>query len=212
MVTGWKTRYRCCQDINCKEESRSGANPDAKRRDNVGMKRFKCDSFLTITSKNLRGKDDDTRLVSVNLRHAVQHVSYEDVSFTEEAMAIIRDNLEFGTPGRLVQEIQAAHPNITANQIYTAWQRESETLWKRDGDQITSAKALLTEYPDEVDIFEVDSPEGVQQFCWGMKKICQHLRGKIVEIGLDATCKQSINQFRCRLLTLAHQLTLTKES
>lgn len=165
------------------------------------MKRFKCDSSLVITSKNLLGKKNDIRLVSVKLKHMARHLPYEKVDFPEEAARLIRDNLEFATPSRLVNQIQTLYPDTTADQVYTAWRRMSETLWKRDEQQIASAKVLLAEYPDEVDVFDVDSPEGVEQLCWGMKKIGDRLRGHIVEVGLDATCEYSTSFVSPSLLT-----------
>ena len=65
----------------------------------------------------------------------------------------------------------------------------SEVLWKKDPDQLPSAQKLLAEFGDEVDVFDVKPAEGVEQLCWGMKRIAEPLRGQVVEIGLDATCK-----------------------
>ncbi len=65
----------------------------------------------------------------------------------------------------------------------------SETLWKRDKMQLPSAKILMEEFKDDVDVFDVKPPDGVEQLCWGMKRIGAELRGQIVEIALDATCK-----------------------
>lgn len=67
----------------------------------------------------------------------------------------------------------------------------SETLWKRDPLQLPSAKMLLKELGDDVDVFNVNEPEGVEQLCWGMKRIGTRLRGKVIEIGIDATCAYS---------------------
>ena len=64
----------------------------------------------------------------------------------------------------------------------------SEVLWKRDHSQLLSAEILLKEFGDDVDVFDVKTADGVQQLCWGMKKIASRLKGKIVEIGIDATC------------------------
>jgi hypothetical protein len=67
----------------------------------------------------------------------------------------------------------------------------SETLWQRDKEQLPSAETLLREFGDDVDVFDIEVEEGVQQLCWGMKKIGERLRGKVIEIGMDATCKLS---------------------
>lgn len=46
----------------------------------------------------------------------------------------------------------------------------------------------MKEFGDEVDVLDVHPAEGVEQLCWAMKKIIELLKGKIVEIALDATC------------------------
>ena len=49
----------------------------------------------------------------------------------------------------------------------------------------------MREFGDDVDIFDIEVEEGVQQVCWGMKKIRERLRGKVIEIRIDATCELS---------------------
>ncbi|KAJ3819897.1 hypothetical protein F5880DRAFT_1591792 [Lentinula raphanica] len=67
----------------------------------------------------------------------------------------------------------------------------SEELWKKEKMQLPSASALLEDYRDEVDVFEVTAEDGIEMLSWGMKKIVQKLdvRVNAVEIALDATCK-----------------------
>jgi len=88
----------------------------------------------------------------------------------------------------MVPHIQALYPKVTANQIHAAWSDMSEVLWKQNHDQLLSAQTLLAELGNDVDIFNIKVADGVQQVCWGMKKILGHLKGKVVEIGIDATC------------------------
>ena len=52
----------------------------------------------------------------------------------------------------------------------------------------TSAKILLEEYKDDVDLFNIPERDGVEQLCWCMKKILTHSKGKAVEIAVNATC------------------------
>jgi len=60
---------------------------------------------------------------------------------------------------------------------------------------------LLAEYRDDVNIFEpVGIPNGVEMLTWGMKQIAEPLKGKVVEIGMDATCEQYLH---------FHELVLT---
>jgi len=55
---------------------------------------------------------------------------------------------------------------------------------------LPSAKTLLAEVSNDVDIFEpIGVPEGVEILAWGMKQIAEPLRGKVIEIRIDATCE-----------------------
>ena len=54
-----------------------------------------------------------------------------------------------------------------------------------------TGKTLLREFDNYIDVFDIEVEEGVQQLCLGMKKIRERLRGKIIKIRIDATCKLS---------------------
>ena len=88
--------------------------------------------------------------------------------------------------------MQNVYPAVTANQVHKAWTTMSESLWKRNAEQLPSVKALLGEYKDDVDVLDVPVVNGVEQIAWAMKMIVGPLRGKIVEIGIDATCKSQL--------------------
>jgi hypothetical protein len=106
-----------------------------------------------------------------------------------EAAALIRENLEWSSPSSLVGKIQSTFPAVSAVQVHSAWTTMSETLWKRDKMQLPSVKVLLTEYKNDVDVFEIPTEDGIEQVAWGMRKIAERLQGKVAEIGMDATCK-----------------------
>jgi hypothetical protein len=65
----------------------------------------------------------------------------------------------------------------------------SAALWRRDSQQLPSAKILLEEFGEDVGVFNIDIAEGVERMCLGMKKVAEWLRGKVVEIGIDVTCE-----------------------
>jgi DNA-directed RNA polymerase subunit N (RpoN/RPB10) len=186
MKTGHKTRLWCSQDEGKKQKQRK-SEEEVKHRDHVGMKRYSCCSRLVVTSRaaNVTGQ----RIVSIRIQHHEKHPPYYDVEMPAEALEIIRTNLEWSTPVSMVGRVQALFPNVTAKQIHAAWTRMSEVLWRRDKDQLKSAGLLLDELGDDVDVFEIEAVEGVEQVCWGMKKIAGRLKGKIIEIAIDATCQ-----------------------
>ncbi|KAJ6602810.1 hypothetical protein DFH09DRAFT_1270635 [Mycena vulgaris] len=187
LKSGHRTRYWCSQDEVRKKKSKASQNPDIRNRDTVGMKRFPCGSKLSISCR-ARKDNEDELTVTVQLKHAAKHVTYVDVAMPPEALAMIRDNVEWMTPVTMVAKVQAAFPTVTAAQIHRAWMEMSEPFWRFDDDQLLSTKKVLEEHIDDVDIFEPqDVPEGVEMICWGMKKIATPLKGKIVEIGVDAT-------------------------
>ncbi|KAJ6571057.1 hypothetical protein B0H19DRAFT_987718 [Mycena capillaripes] len=168
LQNGHRTRFWCSQDEARKKRSKASQNPDIRNRDNLD--------------------------VMVQLKHAGKHISYKDVSMPPEAFDMIRDNVEWLTPVAMVTKVQGAFPSFTAAQIHRAWMEMSEPFWCFDDDQLLSTKKLLEEHTDDVVIFEPqDVPEGVEMICWGMKKIATPLKGKVVEIGVDAT-SSSIDQ------------------
>ena len=154
------------------------------------MIRYPCHSNLIITCRETSRKHDKKVLISVYLEHDTSngHTPYYDVSLPLDAADIVRDCLDWATPNEIVRRIQVLHPQVTAHQVHDAWRKMSEGVWKRDPEQMLSASMLLKEFKDDVDVFDVTPPEGAEMLCWGMKKILKQLRGKVVEIALDATC------------------------
>ena len=135
------------------------------------------------------GRNESHLLVSITIKHALVHVPYYGVTLPPEAVDIVRECVEWATPNEILHRVQAKYPHVTSEQVHGAWTKMSEVLWKKDPDQLPSAQKLLAEFGDEVDVFDVKPAEGVEQLCWGMKRIAEPLRGQVVEIGLDATCK-----------------------
>ncbi|KAJ7498436.1 hypothetical protein B0H11DRAFT_1997743 [Mycena galericulata] len=160
------------------------------------MERFDCKSCPRVAC--ISGDVAQEKKLRIYLRHDDPHVAYYDVALPPGAAAVIREGLHWRTPNQLVPEVQAQFPSVTSNQVHFAWTKMSEILWKRDEKQLPSAQILLNELGDDVDVLDVHPAEGVEQLCWAMKKIITPLRGKIVEIALDATC--TCNQFFSRVV------------
>lgn len=102
---------------------------------------------------------------------------------------MIRENLEWISPSEIAKKVQMTYPAITTNQVHTAWTTMSETLWKRDTQQLPSVRKLLGELQDDVDILTLPEIDGVEQVAWVMKRVLLPLRGQVAEVGIDATCK-----------------------
>ncbi|KAJ3741085.1 hypothetical protein DFH05DRAFT_1424144 [Lentinula detonsa] len=171
MIMGHKTRYWCCQDSQRKKAPKPSQGENVVHRDYVGMERFPCKSRLTVTSKLISTLDPNEKLITIKLDHCISHVHYYDVSLKDDVLQILRDNLLWSTPSSLVPKIQELHPEATAKQIHSAWTVMSEELWKKDPKQLPSAKLLLEEYSEEVDVFEATMDDGVEMLAWGPKQV-----------------------------------------
>ncbi|KAJ7833625.1 hypothetical protein B0H14DRAFT_2364226, partial [Mycena olivaceomarginata] len=186
LKSGHRTRFFCCQDERRKKKSKRSQDPNVRNRDTVGMKRFPCGSKLSISCRT-HPTEHEQLTVTVQMEHSA-HIPYLDVSMPQEALDMINANVEWLTLVAMVQRVQAAFPVVSAAQIHTAWRELSQGFWRRDDKQLPSTEKLLREYPDDVDVFEPeDVPDGVEMVCWGMKRIAEPLKGKIVEVGVDAT-------------------------
>ncbi|KAG6847469.1 hypothetical protein H0H93_007956 [Arthromyces matolae] len=184
LKNGHRTRFWCSQDEDRKKKPKQSKNLDARRRENAGMKRYPCRSRLLISCRD----DNGDTFVSVILEHHKKHVHYVDVSMPPPALEMIREHMEWLTPVAMVEKVRESYPSVTSKQIYTAWRELSQVFWRRDDLQLPSAKKLLAEFPEEVEVFDItDLPEGVEMVAWSMKKIAAPLKGRIAEIGLDAT-------------------------
>ncbi|KAL0563702.1 hypothetical protein V5O48_018363 [Marasmius crinis-equi] len=185
LKNGHKTRYWCSQDKDHKQKSRPSQDPKAIHRTNLGMKRFSCRSRLTITARTVA----DHVEISIRMEHHEAHLVYVDVAIPVATVEYITDHLEF-KPHDLFKALRTEHNTLTSDQVYSAWLRLSEVLWRRDDNQMVSARKLLKELETagEVDVFNTVSVDGIEQLAWGMKKLAKELTGiGVVEIGIDAT-------------------------
>jgi len=189
LTTGHKTRYWCCQDQDRKQKSRPSQREGVKHRDTLGMHRYECKSKVNISCRRIVNHGNNTRTVTIWLEHHKRHTAYYDVSLPPEAAAMIREDLEWTCPSEMAKKVLSVFPTVSHPQVHKAWMTMSETLWKRDAIQLPSVKALLLECKDDANLLDIPILEGVEQVAWVMRKIIGRLRGKIVEIGLDATCK-----------------------
>lgn len=205
---GYKARLWCSQDVVRKKRSKAIIGQDTKNRDTVGMHQYDCNSSLIVICRKANtALDNSDCIILVNLRHHDDHIPYYDVEIPSGALDIINKHLEWCTPASLVTQIQMLYPNVTAKQVHTAWTQMSETLWKRDQYQLSSAETLLKGSSSNVDIFDIKVSEGVEQLCWGMKNVASRLRGMVVEIGIDATCMYSCFVTKCVSILISQQIT-----
>ena len=117
------------------------------------MQRFNCRSELLITC----GRIEEVKTLCIVLSHSQNHTPYFDVSIPSEAIDLIRDNIDWALPNDIIGKVQLHYQHVTAKQITTVWTKFAQNSWKRNPkDQMDSARQLLREFSEEVDILEVD--------------------------------------------------------
>ena len=189
---GHKIILFCCQDDRRKRKAKPTERDDVKHREHVTMRRYQCHSKLIVAC---RDAGNGNRLVRVRLAHREPHAHYIDVGLPPEATAIIRENVEWSTPAAILPQVKAAFPHLSSAQVNFAWTAMSEAYWKRAPGQMESAEKLLRDYAEDgdIDVFSVPTVDGVEQICFGLRKVAESLRDKIVEIAIDATCELKLS-------------------
>jgi hypothetical protein len=102
------------------------------------MKRYPCGSKLSISCR-IQKDNEEELTITVRLKQAAKHVCYVDVSMPPEALAMIRNNVEWLTPAAMVTKVQAAFPTVTAAQIRRVWVELSEPFWHFEDDQLLAS-------------------------------------------------------------------------
>ena len=178
--------FWCCQDVAHRKKTQPSTKDGVQHRETLGLKRFKCQSELLITCTS----NEAAQTLRIILSHSQNHTPYFDVSIPPEAVDIIRDNIDWALPNDIIGKIQSRYSHVTEKQITTVWTKFAQSSWKRNPkDQMDSARQLLQEFGEEVDVFEVDEEKGVDQLAWGMRTIAMKIGTSLIEVGLDATCK-----------------------
>jgi hypothetical protein len=154
----------------------------------MGMDRYNCRSGLTISVSHAAGK----QTVKIHLKHHTHHEPYFSIDMPPEVLQMLRENILIATPSALVTIIRTKYPQVSAAQIYAAWRKMSESLWKRGDDQMDSASELLKEFEKagKVDVFsEMKVEEDVTAMAWGLPQIASRIKASVVEVAMDATCE-----------------------
>ncbi|PVF90972.1 hypothetical protein CPB86DRAFT_676043, partial [Serendipita vermifera] len=116
-----------------------------------------------------------------------------------EAIEFIHDNIDL-TPTLLFSKITEHWQDVDRNQVYSAWSRRAEGLWRNDDDPVASVTALLKTWDGDVDLFDLMLDEGIVAIAWGIKRIAKSLKGKVVEIAMDTT--YNTNSAKLELYTI----------
>lgn len=145
--------------------------------------------------------DNNITIVTVRLCHVQKHASYEDVRLPKEVFSYIQKNMANFSPSEMMPAIRVKNPTVTVPQVHRAWGTISENTWKLDKDQINSARLFIAKMEKELALLDLEVEEGVEQVAWVNTCVDMRLKGKIVEVAIDATCE-------CKRLGVAYTLLI----
>jgi hypothetical protein len=191
--SGLRTIFHCSQDERRTQKVRKVVD-QSKQRENIGMDRFPCQSSLQIA---VTRRPSGLQEVSVRFRHHHRHVPYIDVTMPPAAFELISQHIGIAKPSDLLPSVQALEGcgHLSSAQVYRAWTKLSEVLWRRDEDSIKSAVKLLEEFEQDGHAvrLNLDLPDGVTGIAWALPGIAERVKECVKEVALDATCESECN-------------------
>ncbi|KAF9024172.1 hypothetical protein BDZ89DRAFT_1188004 [Hymenopellis radicata] len=162
------------------------------------MDSFDCDGWLYIWAS------EDSDCVFVRIRHKVQHVHYCCIDVPDDVRKYVIDNPQLRVP-QLWGEILKTHPSpdFTQKSIYNLWAQQSEHQWKRDADEVKSARILLEEFQNKpvnsaYSIESIPMPEaqdGFTALAFSLPNTLRKWGGTIREVALDSAWNTNKSRF-----------------
>lgn len=78
---------------------------------------------------------------------------------------------------------------MTENQVYQHWCSENESTWKRDPDQVASARKIIEEAAGkEVEMISLREEEGMSAIAFALKDPVELYGAQTAELAFDGTC------------------------
>jgi hypothetical protein len=172
--------FYCSQSQILSKKSRKSFEIE-KHRDRETIDRFDCNGCLKIKLHNSLNK------VSLKFVHKTLHERPDRVDVTEEMKLTIGQQLHL-SPKDIFSGMEMYYPNLTQKQVHYWWTRQVQASYKKDNDQLLSAKMLLEEAQFDILLFNCE--EGVK-YVGFVTNFFNQLKSNS-EIIFDATCKQKL--------------------
>jgi len=136
--------------------------------------------------------------------HKTLHERPDRFDVTEEMKLTIRQQLHL-SPKDIFSGMEKYYTNLTQKQVHYWWTRQVQALYKKDNDQLLSAKMLLEEAHFDILLFNCE--EGIKYIGF-VTNFFNQLKSN-GEIIFDATCKQNqIIYFNINCLTPTETMML----
>lgn len=179
MTSNSKEYYYCCsQDSSNIQDSKK-----VGKRDRDSMKRFPCDSRLSIKP------DFNNRKLSISLHHKY-HIPYVSIQLSQAALEFIASRSLDQTLSEIYRDLQASDipdvENIAQHQVYYQWHRANSNLWRNDNDAFVSATKFLEGLGSNYQ-YEIYSSGNLRALAMYIHGTISGLVTKSKELVIDAT-------------------------
>lgn len=169
--------YYCSQSEVFERKPRKASEAE-RQRDRETMVRFKCNGTLKVKLYETSNK------ITLKLLHDVFHPRPEKCAVTEETKEQIRQQIHL-LPKDIYASLQSTHPDLTQKQVHYWWTQQMQGQYKKNDDQLLSAKILLEEATFSILMY---SSNPRVRYIGFLTNFFDNLKNN-TEIFCDATCK-----------------------
>ncbi|KAI0042579.1 hypothetical protein FA95DRAFT_1636386 [Auriscalpium vulgare] len=178
--------YYCAQNQDRQRDSVKIADK-AKQRDRESMQVYDCKGWLFIT---LRASSDEA---IIKLRHKEAHQPYWPIDIPDDVVKFVKKNTHL-TLTQIWSKILTMHPtpSFTRKSIYQMWARLDGQKWKRDPDELKSARIILQEALEDgghgyaVEEVPLTEEPGLVSISFVLPDLLRKWGGRVREISLDS--------------------------
>ncbi|KAG6826876.1 hypothetical protein H0H92_014080 [Tricholoma furcatifolium] len=198
-TSGIRFIYHCAQIDARQHKSKKTQKPNAKRRDKHSMETFDCSGWLYIVI--FMGSP----VANVKLTHKEDHIPYWCIDVPDEVKDFVNANPNL-TSMQLWDEILKTNPTpkFSRKSIYHLWQHRTSQEWKRDKDEVKSARILINEASTPgtdfnslytVKLVQTHEEDGCTAVAFILKSLLMQWEEKIREISLDSAWNTNGSNF-----------------
>jgi len=145
-------------------------------------------------------------MASLELNHDIFHQRPEKNGVTQEIKDQIRQQLHLA-PKDIFASIESNYLNLTQKQVHYWWTNLMQQQYRRDTDQLISARYLLQESGFTIILHNNDDTSGIK-YVGFLTTFFDSLKNNN-EIIIDATCKNKHNYYCLYLFAIYYNVLLT---
>ncbi|KAG6825491.1 hypothetical protein H0H92_003572 [Tricholoma furcatifolium] len=191
--------YHCAQVDTRQHKSKKTGN-GKRSRDKDCMDSFQCSGWIKVQIW------DNDNIVLIKLQHKDKHIPYWLLDIPEETKEFVVSNLAL-SPTALWNAILEKNPlpQFSKKAIYNMWHEHSSRKWKRNNNEVESAKILIQEARQDtqedlsnlyiVEPIALHTEEGFTALAFSLPAFLRQWGEKIREISLDSTWNTTGSNF-----------------